>query len=504
MADAKITDPNTMRTIPVITKPDQIDKGAEKAVYDLLLGKKIDFNLGFHMVKCRGQKSLNEGMSIEHGLIEGEKFFTNESPWREEPNKTLFGIIELRKKLAKLQVRMIKDSIPSILKEITNKRNDASEEIEKLGSYTTTDLERRSCFAQALNIAINELKNVLDGKRKANDSDEMTLTAQQHVKYEKFRDIITQQKLANITKIDVGTKVIVTLADGNEQKGSVSYINKNAVSVVPTPLYAYGKAITVDINDIRSDADWIMELIRNHRNNDIQCFLNASLFNSIVSDMIAKNWIPHCFEILEDSKVIMLQIVKRTFSNSLPIRFPFLFAFLDDIFDTHLGLLYLEAKKEMTEFLEMEKVAYTQNHYLFEIISIERNKHLKYKILKMIEGVKNDNNQIMKIIETAFGANQRLSMEKHGALEMQIVLDAYGKVSAKRFMDNIPMIIQKMFRGIVPTIDKVLQRISDKELFSLMTEDESFVIKHNRATDILKKMDIAFAALKELQTGIVY
>jgi len=43
-----------MRTIPVITKPDSIDKGAEKAVHDLLLGKKIHFELGFHMVKCRG------------------------------------------------------------------------------------------------------------------------------------------------------------------------------------------------------------------------------------------------------------------------------------------------------------------------------------------------------------------------------------------------------------------------------------------------------------------
>ena len=38
MADAFKVDPTTKRTIPVITKPDLIDKGAENSVLDLLLG----------------------------------------------------------------------------------------------------------------------------------------------------------------------------------------------------------------------------------------------------------------------------------------------------------------------------------------------------------------------------------------------------------------------------------------------------------------------------------
>ena len=68
MADAIFVDPETKRTIPVITKPDLIDKGAEGSVMDLLYGKKKSFSMGFHMVKCRGQKSLNEQWSIDQGL----------------------------------------------------------------------------------------------------------------------------------------------------------------------------------------------------------------------------------------------------------------------------------------------------------------------------------------------------------------------------------------------------------------------------------------------------
>jgi hypothetical protein len=217
--------------------------------------------------------------------------------------------------------------------------------------------------------------------------------------------------------------------------------------------------------------------------------------------MISDNWSPHCFEILEKSKEIMVQIVNQVFKNSLPIRYPALFTFVEDKLENCLDLIFADAKEELVQFLEMEKVPYTQNQSLFEIISKERNKHLKNKILKMINGVESGHEEIIK---AAFEQYQNLSIEEHGALEMQIVLDTYGKVSAKRFMDEIPMIIQKMFRSIIPSIEKILQKISDKELSTLMTEDYSFVIDHNRATDKRDKMDVAYKALKELQTGTAY
>ncbi len=54
LAEAKKVDPETERTIPVLTKPDLIDEGAENNVRDLLLGNKTDhFKMGFHMVKGR-------------------------------------------------------------------------------------------------------------------------------------------------------------------------------------------------------------------------------------------------------------------------------------------------------------------------------------------------------------------------------------------------------------------------------------------------------------------
>lgn len=52
LAEARKVDPDTKRTIPVLTKPDLIDDGAEAAVRDLLLGAKTEsFQMGFHMIK---------------------------------------------------------------------------------------------------------------------------------------------------------------------------------------------------------------------------------------------------------------------------------------------------------------------------------------------------------------------------------------------------------------------------------------------------------------------
>jgi len=52
LADARKVDPETQRTIPVLTKPDLIDDGAQASVKKLLLGMQTDtFQMGFHMMK---------------------------------------------------------------------------------------------------------------------------------------------------------------------------------------------------------------------------------------------------------------------------------------------------------------------------------------------------------------------------------------------------------------------------------------------------------------------
>lgn len=104
LADAKAVDPHTRRTIPVITKPDTIGEGSENSVHQLMIREMADFALGFHMVKCRSQKELDDGITLKASLKKEEIFFNVTEPWRNEPNKSLFGVAKLSDKLATLQI----------------------------------------------------------------------------------------------------------------------------------------------------------------------------------------------------------------------------------------------------------------------------------------------------------------------------------------------------------------------------------------------------------------
>ena len=87
LADAKAVDPDTERTIPVITKPDIISAGSEQSVRKLLLGEETEFALGFHMCKCRSQKELDDGITLQQSLKKEEIYFNDTEPWRSEERR---------------------------------------------------------------------------------------------------------------------------------------------------------------------------------------------------------------------------------------------------------------------------------------------------------------------------------------------------------------------------------------------------------------------------------
>ncbi|KAL7573614.1 hypothetical protein ACA910_008748 [Epithemia clementina (nom. ined.)] len=142
MQDAKKVDPLTRRTLPVITKPDLIDKGAEGGVMELLLGKKTDgFDRGFHMIKGRGQGSLDGNNSIIDNLHDEEYFFQNTAPWRHVKDRSLFGTKELRRKLGELQMEIIKESFHGIVHEVKQKLDEALELFDHMDCWNQLQID---------------------------------------------------------------------------------------------------------------------------------------------------------------------------------------------------------------------------------------------------------------------------------------------------------------------------------------------------------------------------
>mmetsp|Transcript_31005 Transcript_31005/g.33877 ORF Transcript_31005/g.33877 Transcript_31005/m.33877 type:complete len:411 (-) Transcript_31005:1501-2733(-) len=198
MSDALKVDPETKRTIPVVTKPDLIDEGAEKGVLELLNGSKTqDFAVGFHIVKCRGQKALTEGISIEQGLKDEELHFRDEKHWRACSDREQFGVINLKKKLASLQIEMLKQSVPSIVKEINAEKAKAMEDLNKLGKDLSTDVQRRDVFSTIEQAFKASLKHNIEGSKYAiwRDDSDYSLRALVEKEHRDFKNKILQSRL---------------------------------------------------------------------------------------------------------------------------------------------------------------------------------------------------------------------------------------------------------------------------------------------------------------------
>ncbi|KAL7532137.1 hypothetical protein ACHAXR_004459 [Thalassiosira sp. AJA248-18] len=144
LAEALKVDPGTKRTIPVLTKPDLIDLGAESSVEELLHGKKN--RIVQHGFPHGGQKDLNEGLSIEDALINEETFFRNNEPWKNTNDKSKFGTKNLRVKLAGLQMNLIQSSFKSIVSEMKENWDSAASELKSLGEIPSNLTEKRALF----------------------------------------------------------------------------------------------------------------------------------------------------------------------------------------------------------------------------------------------------------------------------------------------------------------------------------------------------------------------
>ncbi|KAK3530406.1 hypothetical protein QTP86_024443, partial [Hemibagrus guttatus] len=72
---AQEVDPEGKRTLAILTKPDLIDKGTEKNILDIVRNLVIPLNKGYIIVKCRGQKQIDDKISLTEATRVEREFF---------------------------------------------------------------------------------------------------------------------------------------------------------------------------------------------------------------------------------------------------------------------------------------------------------------------------------------------------------------------------------------------------------------------------------------------
>lgn len=107
---AREVDPEGVKTLGVLTKPDLIDKGAESKVVDLVEDRQMRLKLGWIMVRNLSQMQLKQGKTDRDAA---EESFRLQALWN-SLNKTRFGIHALRTRLQEIVTANVRQAFPQV------------------------------------------------------------------------------------------------------------------------------------------------------------------------------------------------------------------------------------------------------------------------------------------------------------------------------------------------------------------------------------------------------
>ncbi|OBT86906.1 hypothetical protein VE02_04369 [Pseudogymnoascus sp. 03VT05] len=115
---AEEVDPEGQRTLGVLTKPDLVDKGAEKAVMSLIEGQRHQLSLGWMLLRNLGQQESSDRTMDRHALE--KSFFVSQAPWN-TLDKDKVGIPALKICLREILAVHTRREFPKVKAELNKK-----------------------------------------------------------------------------------------------------------------------------------------------------------------------------------------------------------------------------------------------------------------------------------------------------------------------------------------------------------------------------------------------
>ncbi|KAI1812999.1 interferon-induced GTP-binding protein Mx2 [Poronia punctata] len=136
---AKEADPNGVRTMGVLTKPDLATENATKdAVISLLLGKRNALKLGYCVVKNR---SADDQTSTLAERLADEKAFFMSPPWPSVADRC--GTTQLQGILQRLLMDISKHEFPHVKSDIDRRLRQSRESLENMGASRSDRYSQR-------------------------------------------------------------------------------------------------------------------------------------------------------------------------------------------------------------------------------------------------------------------------------------------------------------------------------------------------------------------------
>ncbi|KAI0758724.1 P-loop containing nucleoside triphosphate hydrolase protein [Fomes fomentarius] len=139
---AKQVDPEGLRTIGVMTKPDTIPAGSTKSKemwLDVIEGRRHPLKHGYYCTRQPDDDSRLAGITPMEARTAETTFFQTTAPWSSSTTPHRFGTQNLVKSISELLTRIISDSLPKLLGEVATQLAACKKQLSTLPPLVTVD-----------------------------------------------------------------------------------------------------------------------------------------------------------------------------------------------------------------------------------------------------------------------------------------------------------------------------------------------------------------------------
>jgi GTPase SAR1 family protein len=158
---ARELDPEGLRTLGIITKPDTLHAGSDsEAIFvDIAKNKNVKFKLGWHVLKNRDYDTRN---CTSKERDEMERHFFSQGIWASLPSAHV-GISSLKPRLSSLLKDQILTELPSLMEDVTAGVRGCKDILNKLGESRATLQEQRFHLFRVSQEFASLVKSAIDG-----------------------------------------------------------------------------------------------------------------------------------------------------------------------------------------------------------------------------------------------------------------------------------------------------------------------------------------------------
>ncbi|KAL7852693.1 hypothetical protein SRHO_G00184780 [Serrasalmus rhombeus] len=188
---AQEVDPEGKRTLAILTKPDLVDRGTEKNILDVVRNQVIPLSKGYIIVKCRGQKQIDEKISLEDATRVERDFFKRHEFFSCLLNEEKATIQCLAGKLTQDLVDHIKKSLPLLSEQIKKQLWDLRKELGQCEAGPPLDPQKRRDFFINTLMKFNDKINHLACSNLGNEDN---LFVQLRAEFKKWKEHLDSTK----------------------------------------------------------------------------------------------------------------------------------------------------------------------------------------------------------------------------------------------------------------------------------------------------------------------